>query len=166
MWLREVEHETVSKLDLILSVVTNAEQKIGIDGVKSNQNGGMRCHFTDFAKTLDLKAYWKPCTDSHLPSNTETFQSEVIAFYVDQILAFHRTPVVVPRYFNYSQLLSLGYEALVLLLFSIYFLIFIFIILIIIFIYQKILKIILIIMRFDILFNHIKTRINWMTKRY
>ena len=106
-----MEHSEVTSLDMILAVITNGERDAGVEA-KHNQNGGMRCSF-DNEGEFKIKGYWKPCTPSHLPQNSESFTAEIIAFYIDRILGFYRTPVVVPRTFNQSDFSSLSSQAIV-----------------------------------------------------
>ena len=121
--MRVMQHEHTKSLDLILAVITNDERDEGVEA-KHNQNGGMRCTFSNYAEELHMRGYWKPCTTAHLPANTETFTAEIIAFYIDRILGFYRTPVVTPRYFSDNDFDFLSNQAMVPFLFSSLFLCF------------------------------------------
>ena len=110
-WVKALETSRIESIDMLLSVITQRERKLGAES-KSNQNGGMRCMFDGSHKTmLNMKGYWKPCTTEYLPSNSETFKSEIIAFHVDRILGFERTPPVIPYYIDVTQMHSLANDS-------------------------------------------------------
>ena len=54
LWLRALEHSTVTHLDNILGVVSKADRDNGVSA-KPQQNGGMRCHFNGAAGTLGIR---------------------------------------------------------------------------------------------------------------
>lgn len=108
--MRALEHGQVTQIENILSVITQQERQLG-EASKSNQNGGMRCVFDNDLKELNIRGYWKPCTTKYLPFNSETFKSEIIAFHIDRILGFERTPPVIPYYFTSEQIRALAREA-------------------------------------------------------
>jgi len=108
--MKALTHGHVRSLERVLSVITQLERKMG-EQSKSNQNGGMRCVMDGFLSELEMMGYWKPCTTQYLPGNSETFKSEIIAFHIDRLLGFYRTPPVVPVYFNVTQLRQLSWEA-------------------------------------------------------
>ena len=110
LWMRTLTHSPTHSIDRILAVITTVERQMGEES-KSNQNGGMRCNFGDITQQLGVQGYWKPCDDAHLSSNSENYQSEIIAFHIDQILGFYRTPPVVPIYFTEDQLRALARQA-------------------------------------------------------
>jgi hypothetical protein len=94
-----------------LAVITAQERKLG-EKSKSNQNGGMRCYLDGYPGELGIRGYWKPCDVNHLSMNSENFQAEIIAFHIDRILGFYRTPPVVPKYFTEAELRVLAREAM------------------------------------------------------
>lgn len=110
LWMKALEQGKVKSIEKILSVITQQEKKLG-EASKSNQNGGMRCRFDGILDELHIQGYWKPCTTKYLPFNSETFKSEIIAFHIDRILGFERTPPVIPFYFTSDQLRSLARQA-------------------------------------------------------
>lgn len=110
-WMRVLAHQRIVKADSILAVVSNKERKEeGIDA-KSQQNGGMRGFFGDAAGELSMKGYWKPCAEGDLKSNRESYKGEVLAFLIDRLLGFYRTPAVVPRTFSERELMALANTA-------------------------------------------------------
>merc|ERR1712063_64304 len=109
--MRLLEHGTVVEIDNVLPVVSKEERDQGIKS-KPQQNGGMRTYFEGIGQNLDIKGYWKPCRDYDLPTNNENFAAEIVAFHIDHLLAFYRTPAVVPRIFSWRQFEGLGREAM------------------------------------------------------
>ena len=110
LWMQSLENGNVKSIQNILSVITTKERKLG-EKSKSNQNGGMKCVFDSLLNDLKVQAYWKPCTPDYLSSNSESFKSEIIAFHIDRVLAFYRTPPVIPMYFTANELHQLAKEA-------------------------------------------------------
>lgn len=108
--MRIIEFEPITSIDMITSVITKEERDHGVSG-KPAQNGGIRCFFDTIID--DTKAYWKPCRDFDVEKNSESFNAEIVAFHIDQILGFHRNPAVVPRVFSKNDLLELGSNAMV-----------------------------------------------------
>lgn len=46
-----------------------------------------------------LMGYWKPCS-GNVAGNSEDFRAEIVAFYIDRLLGFFRTPAVAPYTFE------------------------------------------------------------------
>ena len=54
LWMRTLEHATVSSIDNILPVVTKQERDSGASS-KPQQNGGVRCMFQGAPENLEIK---------------------------------------------------------------------------------------------------------------
>jgi len=107
LWLQVLEHEIVFDMEQVLGVVTYEEKKAGAEG-KKQQNGGARCHFMGLVDSIGITGYWKPCLGTDLPTNSESFAAEIIAFHIDRILGFYHTPAVAPRTFSKKQFNALA----------------------------------------------------------
>lgn len=85
---------------------------------KAMSNGGLKA-VLDWSQQLkstlteittgSTSAYWKPCTLD--TGHRETFQTEIVSFWIDRFLGFFHTPPVIPRSISRKDLLDLGREA-------------------------------------------------------
>lgn len=55
LWLKVLEHGTISKIDNILPVITKQERDSGLAKGKPQQNGGLRCKFQGTSDDMEIK---------------------------------------------------------------------------------------------------------------
>jgi len=101
-WLTLME-DPKCLLQLMLRLSVADESYAEVQDIKPvqhdhSQKGGIRLRYPD-----GLRAYWKPCTRAQ-GWGTENSESEIIAFHLDKLLAFHRVLPVVGKRLRLSEL--------------------------------------------------------------